>query len=395
MDGFQMPPPPTLGPDAPALGAFVIGSTFSLVLAGTVTVQCFDYTATACAMAPKALLGLALAVTLPGLLQASLGCYFDWLWVVQGYGNPLALDAAPWSYAWSIFLFGFVATLCQLYYAWQVYKVAPPCKALIVSAITSLALHCGVFSLILSIKINASNQSWPKVDSYGWMLLASLWGLSASTAAAATLLLVYQRDKLVRAEGETTISWIDRLIGTFFRVNGLSALVLLIEAIYASASSIRGWHNLVLLPLIQLYASACIASLNSAFHAEIDALEASYSTSPSSGLHSAADRSKRFGSALDSAHQRFSTVQMSGIIEEEINTEKQDPSTHDGSATEVGSDCEKDSPHATPTFALRAVVAHPEPIHLANHPYATTPPLKPSEAATTRHPYAAPAHQKD
>ncbi|POY75049.1 hypothetical protein BMF94_2025 [Rhodotorula taiwanensis] len=408
MASFQLPPVPAVPTSGPELGAVVLGTVFTLVLAGLATVQTLDYLTCAFFIAPTIYLGLAVVLLAAGLLQASLSFYTLWaspsssqpsiarhrpseankllilfqLWFVQGYGNVLALGTAPWSYIWSIFLLGFVVS-----------KAVQRFKGLIFAGFAAIATFLLVLAIIASVKIDRAAEDWTSFETYRWLLITLMWALTFVSSAATACLIFIEAVTIRESAGPDKSSPFSRICAPLYSADLIGSLVAFVDAVLVSALPFRGWHNILFLPLIQLYISAVVTSLEHAYNVELEALEAATSTSPSSGLHNSHLRSDR-QRGLEHSVSR-SGHHTTEILECEVETEaKKDSSTQNGSTTEVGSVSEKDSITASPTFALRSVITHCEPVRIPNHPYAF-PVGQKEQSPTGRHPYASPAHEND
>ncbi|GAA6024143.1 hypothetical protein JCM8202_004273 [Rhodotorula sphaerocarpa] len=381
MDGFQMPPIPQLPTDGPTVGAFLLGTVFSLILGGLVSVQALDYVTCAFFIAPKAYLALITLLVTAGLLSSSFSFHTVWLWFVKGYGDPSVFAVVPWSYIWSIFLLGFVACLSQYLFAWHIFRTGGRFSEYLAIPIVALASSGLALAIAASVRLDAGGASWGSFNSHHRLLVAWVWATAGYV----------DQKQLRKQDDETTFARSARLVRLLDRSNGFTLVVVFIDAILVSTMPFYGWHNLLFLPMTQLYTGACVGLVENAYHVEIQALEATLSTSPSTGLHSSPLRSKRAVTPLNDPQHAIKSNRAGQFADADL-VEKEESSTRNGSATEVGSDYEKVSMPSTSTAALRTAVA--EPFTLPNHPYAIARPLK-SQSPTGRHPYAAPAHEQD
>ncbi|GAA5976096.1 hypothetical protein JCM5350_000311 [Sporobolomyces pararoseus] len=239
-----------------SIGAFVVGTAFSVFLLGITSIQAYAYFT----MFPndkRLYWWLVVFMLILDWSHAAVSMYTVYDWTVTHYGDLAHLATSPWSFGVDPAMTGIAACVCQFFYAYRVYVVGK--RSLIVPiticvlALVSLGFAIGATAEIFILQYFSKFQSY----TYG---VASWLAIAAAADVIITVSLVYylQRSKTGLLQ---TNSILNRLIELIISTNSLTALVAVADAVVFGVSP-SSWHAALNLCLCRLYFNSLLVSLN-------------------------------------------------------------------------------------------------------------------------------------
>ncbi|GAA5992152.1 hypothetical protein JCM11641_003256 [Rhodosporidiobolus odoratus] len=244
----------------PTIGAFLIGTIFSIFLAGVTCVQVVNYYEHFGRSDIKLLVGVVTGLLICDLFHTAICSYTIYFWTVTHYGNLASLVHAPWTFTWDPFLTGVVTSVVQLFYAWRVFVVSKR-KWILPICIGALSLLQLAFAVGGTWKIYMLNREFARFDEFRYGV--ALWLLAA--AAADVLITASLIGYLHRAASnvhQRSTSIVRRIMRITVETNGLTCLVAVADAILFVARPKQSWHVIPNLSLVKLYFNGCLVSLN-------------------------------------------------------------------------------------------------------------------------------------